>query len=118
MALLDDRVCVVVGVGPGMGRDAALRFAAEGADVVLAARSSARLDTVAAEVRAQGRRALCVPTDATDDASVAALVDATVAELRAKGIKFRGEPKDEGWGKVIVMVLPGGVEMVVYEPGD
>ena len=45
-------------------------------------------------------------------------IDATVAELRAKGIKFRGEPKDEGWGKVIVMVLPGGVEMVVYEPGD
>ena len=81
MALLDDRVCVVVGVGPGMGRDAALRFAAEGADVVLAARSSAQLDTVANEVRAQGRRALCVPTDATDDASVAALVDATVAEF-------------------------------------
>ena len=45
-------------------------------------------------------------------------IDATVAELRAKGIKFRGEPKDEGWGKVIVMVLPGGVEMVVYQPGD
>ena len=45
-------------------------------------------------------------------------MEATVEELRAKGIEFRGEPKDEGWGKVIVMVLPGGVEMVVYEPGD
>ncbi|HIG18123.1 MAG TPA: VOC family protein [Candidatus Handelsmanbacteria bacterium] len=28
-------------------------------------------------------------------------IEATVAELRAKGIEFRGEPKDEGWGKVI-----------------
>jgi hypothetical protein len=45
-------------------------------------------------------------------------IEATVAELRAKGIEFRGEPKDEGWGKVIVMVLPGGVEMVLYEPND
>jgi NAD(P)-dependent dehydrogenase (short-subunit alcohol dehydrogenase family) len=81
MALLDDRVCVVVGVGPGMGRDAALRLAAEGAAVVLAARSSDRLESVAAEVRAMGRRALCVRTDATDDASVAALVDATIAEF-------------------------------------
>ncbi len=45
-------------------------------------------------------------------------IEATVEELRAKGVEFRGEPKDEGWGKVIVMVLPGGVEMVVYEPGD
>ena len=45
-------------------------------------------------------------------------IETTVAELRAKGIEFRGEPKDEGWGKVIVMVLPGGVEMVVYEPND
>ena len=81
MALLDEQVCVVVGVGPGMGRDAALRLAAEGAHVVLAARSPDRLESVAAEVRDQGRRALCVPTDATDDASVAALVAATVAEF-------------------------------------
>ena len=81
MALLQDRVCVVVGVGPGMGRDAALRLAEQGADVVLAARSEDRLDAVAEEVRALGRRALCVPTDATDDDAVAELVAETVAEF-------------------------------------
>ena len=43
---------------------------------------------------------------------------ATVEELRAKGIEFRGEPIDKGWGVVIVMVLPGGVEMVLYEARD
>ena len=45
-------------------------------------------------------------------------IDATIEELRAKGVEFRGEPRDMGWGVVIVMVLPGGVEMVLYEPGD
>ncbi len=41
---------------------------------------------------------------------------ATVEELRAKGVTFRGEPTDEGWGIAISMTLPGGVEMLLYEP--
>jgi hypothetical protein len=43
-------------------------------------------------------------------------LDATVAELRAKGIEFRGEPEDQGFGIVMTMVLPGDVEMLLYEP--
>jgi len=42
-------------------------------------------------------------------------LNATIEELRAKGVEFRGEPIDKGWGLVIVMVLPGGVEMVLEE---
>ena len=45
-------------------------------------------------------------------------LEATIEELRAKGVEFRGEPRDMGWGVVIIMVLPGGVEMVLYEPAD
>ena len=45
-------------------------------------------------------------------------MDATVEELRAKGVEFLGEPRDVGWGKIIIMVLPGGVEMVMYQPGE
>jgi len=45
-------------------------------------------------------------------------IDATIEELRAKGVEFRGEPIDMGWGVAIVMVLPGGVEMVLEEPRD
>ena len=45
-------------------------------------------------------------------------LNATIEELRAKGVEFRGEPIDKGWGLVIVIVLPGGVEVVLYEPGD
>ncbi len=43
-------------------------------------------------------------------------IDATVAELRAKGVEFRGEPEDEGFGITITMLAPGGVEILLYEP--
>lgn len=43
-------------------------------------------------------------------------VVATVAELRAKGIEVRGEPEDEGFGITAMMVLPGGVEVMLYQP--
>lgn len=41
---------------------------------------------------------------------------ATIEELRSKGLDFRGEPTDEGFGVAIPMVLPGGVEVLLYEP--
>jgi hypothetical protein len=43
-------------------------------------------------------------------------LEATMAELTAKGIEFRGEPKDEGFGITIRMLLPGGTELMLYEP--
>ena len=43
-------------------------------------------------------------------------IAATVAELQAKGIEIRGEPEDRGYGIVATMVLPGGVEIDLYEP--
>jgi NAD(P)-dependent dehydrogenase (short-subunit alcohol dehydrogenase family) len=79
--LLEGKVAIVSGVGPGMGRDIALALANEGADVALAARTRSKLEEVAEEVRATGRRALCVPTDVTKASDCQALVDATVAEL-------------------------------------
>ncbi|MEU3628904.1 short-chain dehydrogenase [Amycolatopsis coloradensis] len=78
MDLLKDKVIVVSGVGPGLGRSIAVRCAAAGADVVLAARTESRLAEVAKEVDALGRRAVTVPTDITDDASAANLAEATL----------------------------------------
>jgi catechol 2,3-dioxygenase-like lactoylglutathione lyase family enzyme len=43
-------------------------------------------------------------------------IEATVAELRAKGVEFRGEPEDKGFGITITMLAPGGVEILLYEP--
>jgi NAD(P)-dependent dehydrogenase (short-subunit alcohol dehydrogenase family) len=73
--LLKDKVVVVSGVGPGLGRSIAVRCAAAGADVVLAARTESRLAEVAKEVDALGRRAVVVPTDITDDASAGNLAE-------------------------------------------
>src|SRR5438270_2950849 len=63
--MLEGRVAIVSGIGPGMGRDVALALARRGADVVLGARTKERLAEVAAEVRALGRSAVAVPTDIT-----------------------------------------------------
>ena len=42
-------------------------------------------------------------------------VAATIRELRAKGIEVKGEPTDEGWGITVMLILPGGVEVLLYE---
>lgn len=78
--LLADKVVVVSGVGPGLGRAIAEQCAKAGADLVLASRTESRLRDVADEVKGLGRRALVVPTDINDDASAQALVDTTLGE--------------------------------------
>ena len=41
---------------------------------------------------------------------------ATMAELSAKGIVFRGEPQAAAWGTRVTMVLPGDLEITLYQP--
>jgi len=79
--LLEGRVCVVCGVGPGLGRQVALAAAEHGAAVVLAARRPEVLQDIAAEVTANGGRALVVPTDVTDKDQCERLATTTVTEL-------------------------------------
>ena len=43
-------------------------------------------------------------------------LDATIDELKAKGIEFKGEPQAAGFGTTITMVLPGGVDVTLYQP--
>lgn len=43
-------------------------------------------------------------------------LDATMAELTAKGIEFRGEPEEQGWGRTVLMALPGGLDLMLYQP--
>ena len=43
-------------------------------------------------------------------------IGATMAELQVKGIEFSGEPEDEGFGISVTMILPGGAEVLLYEP--
>jgi len=43
-------------------------------------------------------------------------IDETVADLAARGIEFKGEPASVGWGVAVTMVLPGGLEILLYQP--
>lgn len=43
-------------------------------------------------------------------------VGATVDELRSKGIEVVGEPEDEGYGITTTVRLPGGLDVMLYEP--
>ncbi len=43
-------------------------------------------------------------------------ITADMAELRSKGVTFRGEPEPQAWGLAVTMILPGGVEMLLYQP--
>ena len=43
-------------------------------------------------------------------------IHATVADLREKGVEIRGEPEAAGFGIQVTMVLPGGVEVMLYQP--
>jgi NAD(P)-dependent dehydrogenase (short-subunit alcohol dehydrogenase family) len=61
--ILDGEVVIVAGVGPGLGAKLAARAAAEGAKVVMAARSSQVMDQVAKDVAAAGGEAVAVPCD-------------------------------------------------------
>ena len=65
--LLEGKVAIVSGIGPGMGRDISLTFARHGADLAIAARTPEKLDALAAEIEALGRKVIAVPTDITND---------------------------------------------------
>ena len=41
---------------------------------------------------------------------------ATIDNLRGKGVAIRGDPQEEPWGTWTTILLPGGVEVVLYEP--
>jgi 3-oxoacyl-[acyl-carrier protein] reductase len=78
---LPGRAALLTGAAKGMGRAISLRLAAEGADLVLAAREVAPLEAVAGEARALGRRAFIVRADVRDEAQVAAMVADAVRTL-------------------------------------
>ncbi|MEZ4299585.1 MAG: SDR family NAD(P)-dependent oxidoreductase [Polyangiaceae bacterium] len=66
----ESKVCVVVGVGPGLGASSARRFAKEGFDVGLVARRREVLEPVARDVEKLGGRAFVAPSDASDPEAV------------------------------------------------
>ena len=94
----------VTGAAKGMGRAITLELATAGADIVLAGRDTAALDSVAAEVRALGRTALVHGCDITDEGSVRAAIDTAAATL-----------SPDTWGLVNVAGGTGPSGKMVWE---
>jgi len=80
MSVLTNQIAVVTGAGRGIGRAIALRFAAEGADVVCVSRTAENSEKAANEVRALGRKAWAHAVDVSNAAAVDAAGEKILAE--------------------------------------
>jgi len=80
MSQLANQIAVVTGAGRGIGRAIALKFAAEGADVVCVSRTQENSEKVANEVSALGRKAWAHAVDVADATAVADAAEKILAE--------------------------------------
>ena len=71
MGQLANQIAVITGAGRGIGQAIALKFAAEGADIVCVSRTAENAEKVAAAVRALGRQAWGIAVDVSDSRAVA-----------------------------------------------
>ncbi len=107
---LTNKVAIVTGAGRGIGRAIAIAYAAEGANVVIAARSEDQLNEVADEISANGGNVLVVPTDLRNRTEVENLVQKTMESYQQidilvnnAGINPRGlflDTTDKEWDEV------------------
>ncbi len=122
MSLFDltGKTAFVTGASRGIGRVVAVALAQAGADVALVARSADGLADTADDVSAAGRKALVIPADVTEEASVADAVAAAIDQLgqvdvvvnNAGGSNFMVPFRDlrlSGWDKLIKLNLTSAV---------
>ena len=76
--MFEDKVVVVTGAGRGIGREIALAFAREGANLVLASRTESALHETRVSIEGLGREGFVVPTDISKPDSVRNLADQTL----------------------------------------
>lgn len=120
--LLHNRIAIISGIGPGMGHDISLACAREGADLVLLGRTPEKLESLAAEVRKLGHRALPIPTDIANADDCKRAVASALGELGRIDVlvnnAFKGglEPTTdkasmEEWRKIFDVNVFGSVQL-------
>jgi NAD(P)-dependent dehydrogenase (short-subunit alcohol dehydrogenase family) len=118
MGKLTGKVAVIFGASSGIGQATAILFAAEGAKVVIAARSLAGLESTVKTIRERGGTALAVPADVTLTADVQNVFNQAVSQYGKLDILFNNagieqpynllhELSEETWDKVINTNLKG-----------
>ena len=101
MLNLQGKTAIVTGPAKGMGADITLSLAQAGVNLVLAGRDLTAIEPVQAQARALGRRAITVACDVTDEAQVAAAVQAALA----------------GFGRIDILVNCAGGTGTIEKPG-
>ena len=99
---LDGRIAVVTGGASGIGRATSIRFAEEGANVVVADLNPDRAAETAAAVKALGRKSMVVKCDTSTSADNEALAEAAAAEF----------------GRIDILVAAAGISHALYVSGE
>lgn len=86
--MADKRTAIVTGAGSGIGRACAIALLQDGYTVALAGRRQDALDETRSLAADAGEQAIVIPTDVTDEDSVAALFDQTVAQTGHLDVVF------------------------------
>lgn len=114
---LEGKIALITGSGRGIGRASALRFAAEGATIVVSDLDAGNAEETTRLVAEAGGRAICHPADVTDSAQVDALVDRAVAEFGRLDIMWNNaggalpetthDVSDEKFRQVVALNMDG-----------
>src|SRR5579883_1302293 len=78
---IENKNAIITGGASGIGRATARRFAAEGANVLIADRNGAAAQQLARELEGLGRKAIAHQVDVSDESRVDAMVERAVREL-------------------------------------